>query len=466
MEASKQAHKAHVLVVPFPGQGHINPMLQFSKRLASKGIKPTLTPTVYIAKSMHTTTIPTLYGPPIQLRPISDGYDDGGKNQAQSTAVYLDSLQVHGPKTLVQLVKKLIEEGDPVKAIIYDGFLPWALDVAKQFGLLGVVFFTQSCSVNSIYYHVQRGLIQLPLLGPGPSTVSVPGAPELQPWEVPSFVGQYGSYPFWFHVVLEQFSNIDQVDWVLCNIFYDMEKEVVDWMAKMWKIRTIGPTVPSFYLDKRLEDDKDYNLQFFKPNTILCKNWLDSKPKHSVIYISFGSAAKLSEEQFEELAQGLKISNQTFLWVVRESEQAKLPKRFIDETSELGLVVSWASQLEVLSHEATCCFVTHCGFNSVLEALCIGVPVVGVPQYTDQGTNAKFMEDVWRVGIRAKIDENKGIVRREEVEKCIREMMGGKKKEEFMMNVAKWKKLAKQAMDEGGSSDKNIDEFVAYLTEC
>ncbi|CAO2826471.1 unnamed protein product [Amaranthus hypochondriacus] len=463
MQDVKQAQKAHVLVVPYPGQGHINPMLQFSKRLASKGIKPTLTPTFYMVKSMRLNDIPTQTGLPIQIRPISDGFDDGGKNQAGSTSTYLDSLNIHGPKTLAQLIKKLAEDGDPVKAVIYDGFLPWALDVGKKFGLIGVCFFTQSCTVNSVYYHVQRGLIQLPLSGQ--DTVSIPGAPELQPRDLPSFVEKYGSYPFWFRVVVEQFSNIDQADWVLCNIFYDMEKEIVDWMSTMWKIRTIGPTTPSHYLDKRLKDDKDYNLQLFKPNIELTKKWLDTKPTNSVIYISFGSAAILSELQFKELSQGLINSKRSFLWVVRELEHSKLPKGFLEETSNQGLVVSWASQLEILAHKATCCFVTHCGFNSILEALSLGVVVVGYPQYTDQGTNAKFVEDVWGVGIRAKVDEE-GVVRREQVEDFIREVMEGKKRDEMMKNVSKWKKLAKEAMEEGGSSCKNIDEFVAYLGGC
>ena len=79
-----------------------------------------------------------------------------------------------------------------------------------------------------------------------------------------------------------------------------------------------------------------------------------------------------------------------------------------------------------------------------------------------QGTNAKFVEDVWRVGVRAKVDE-KGIVRKEMLEECIKEVMEGENREEFKKNAAKWKKLAKEAMYEGGSSDKNIDEFVAYV---
>ncbi|KMT10142.1 hypothetical protein BVRB_5g119040 [Beta vulgaris subsp. vulgaris] len=465
MEDAKQAHKAHVLVVPYPSQGHINPMLQFSKRLASKGIKPTLAPTICFSKLMHTSISPTHYGPKIQVRPISDGYDNGGFLSAESISAYLDSFRTNGPKTLAQLINKLSEEGDPVKAMIYDGQLPWALDVARQFGLVAVLFFTETCSVNSIYYQVQRGLIKLPLMGPGPIKVSVPGAVELQPWEAPSLVQNYDALSVWFDEILKQFSDIERVDWVLFNIFYDMEKEVVDWMTKMWKVRTIGPTIPSYYLDKRLKNDKDYNFHRFKPNAPICKNWLDTKPRHSVIYMSFGSLAKLSEQQFEELAYALKNTNQNFLWVVRELEQPKLPKGFIDQTSRQGLIVSWASQLEILSHDAIGCFVTHCGFNSVLEALCIGVPVVGVPHWGDQGTNAKFVEDVWRIGIRANVDE-KGIVRRDKLEECIKEVMEGEKRKELMMNVAKWKKLAKQAMDEGGSSDENINEFVGYIAGC
>ena len=163
----------------------------------------------------------------------------------------------------------------------------------------------------------------------------------------------------------------------------------------------------------------------------------------------------------EELALGLKRSNRYFLWVVRETEAKKLPTNFIEETTERGLVVSWCPQLEVLSHKAVGCFVTHCGWNSTLEALSLGVPMVTMPQWTDQTTNSKFVMDVWKVGIRVKVDD-KGIVTREEIELCINEVMG-EKREELKRNAIKWKKLANEALDEGGSSDKNIDEFVEKI---
>ncbi|KAE8703952.1 UDP-glycosyltransferase 74C1 [Hibiscus syriacus] len=235
-------------------------------------------------------------------------------------------------------------------------------------------------------------------------------------------------------------------------------------MSKFWNVRTVGPTIPSMYLDKRIQNDKDYGMNLFKPNVSACMNWLSGKPKDSVVYVSFGSYASLRIEQTAELASALKESDVYFLWVVRETEKAKLPYNFIEETREKGLVVSWCPQLEVLSHESVGCFLTHCGFNSVLEALSLGVPMLAMPEWTDQPTNAKHIEDVWGIGIRARSNEE-GIVRRETIKECIRELVteAGEKGKEIKNNSSKWKNLAKQAVDEGGSSDKNIDEFIAKL---
>ena len=165
----------------------------------------------------------------------------------------------------------------------------------------------------------------------------------------------------------------------------------------------------------------------------------------------------------EEIASALKDSGFNFLWIVRESEREKLPNKFVEEKTEKGLVVKWCPQLDVLAHESIACFVTHCGFNSVLEALSLGVPVVAMPQWTDQPTNAKFLEDIWRVGLRTRADE-KGIVRRENLESRLREIMEGEKGKEIKLNAIKWKQLAREALEDGGSSDKNIDRFVEDLS--
>jgi len=226
---------------------------------------------------------------------------------------------------------------------------------------------------------------------------------------------------------------------------------------------TIGPTVPSFYLDNRIEYDKDYgiNLHHFDNRTSIT-HWLTTRPPKSVVYVSFGSIASLSNTQMEELAWGLKASGCDFLWVVRASEVGKLPPGFEKEAGERGLLVRWCPQLEVLASEAIGCFFTHCGWNSILEALALGVPMIGMPQWVDQPTNAMLMQDVWKVGVRVKVDKE-GLVMREEIANCINEVMVGERSEEIRQNAKRLKDMAKNAFSQGGTSDKNIDEFISKI---
>ena len=126
------------------------------------------------------------------------------------------------------------------------------------------------------------------------------------------------------------------------------------------------------------------------------------------------------------------------------------------------MLVSWSPQLEVLSSQAVGCFLTHCGWNSTFEALSLGVPMVGMPQWTDQSTNAKYVEDVWKVGVRVRVGEN-GVVRREEIELCVRKVMEEESGKEIRINAKKWKELAVEAVLQGGTSDVNINEFVSGL---
>ncbi|KAK4349512.1 hypothetical protein RND71_032267 [Anisodus tanguticus] len=200
--------------------------------------------------------------------------------------------------------------------------------------------------------------------------------------------------------------------------------QVIDWMANIYPMKTIGPTIPSMYLDKRLPDDKEYGMSLFKPMANECLNWLNRQPISSVVYVSFGSMAKLEAEQMEELAWGLKNSNKNFLWVVRSTEEPKLPKNFLDE----------------LASE---------------KAISLGVPMVTMPQWSDQPTNTKLVQDVWEMGIKAKQDE-KGIVRREVIEECIKLVMEEEKGNVIRGNAKKWKELARNAMDEGGVQIKTL----------
>ncbi|CAH1414310.1 unnamed protein product [Lactuca virosa] len=454
----EKAHEGHVLVLPYPSQGHINPLLQFAKRLASKGLKATVATTHYTLSSIST--------PYITVEPISDGFDDGGFTQAQSAEVFLESFKSHGSRTLTQVIKKHETTKYPITCVVYDSFFPWALDVAKENGILGAPFFTNSATVSAIFSRIHGETLRLPVrLEDCP--VVLPGIPPLYLEDLPSFLNAPESYPAYLKMKLNQFSNLEKADWIFCNSFQSLEPEVIKGIGEQWSAKLVGPMVPSSYLDGRIVGDKGYGASLWKPLEHQCTKWLETKPQNSVVYVSFGSMVSLSQEEMEEISWGLQQSGFNFLWVVKDSETHKLPKGFLELTTknqEKGLIVNWCNQLELLAHDSVGCFVTHCGWNSTLEGLSLGVPMIGVPKWADQLTGAKFIKDVWCVGVRVKVDAEFGIVGREELVSCLNEVMNvGEKSLQVKKNAKKWRELAKEAISEGGSSDKAIDEILMAL---
>ncbi|KAI3837880.1 hypothetical protein MKW92_000124, partial [Papaver armeniacum] len=441
----------HVLVVPFPVSGHTNPMIQFSKRLASKNLQVTLFTTLFITESTKFEAKPLVIESCYDMERSNPSISSvGGKGESRSEVHPADIFEVIGLKHLPGIIEKYSKSEYPVKCLLFDSICPFVLDISKRFGLIAAAFYTQSCSVNAIYYNIQKGSISIPVEGP---TVSAPCLPLLATHEIPSHVYDIDSRPTSLRLCLKQFSNVDEIQWHFFNTFDKLESEVMNWMALQptTKVMAIGPTIPSMYLDNRMERDQDYDLHLYSPDTNACNHWLATKEASSVVYVSFGSMASLGKDQMEEIAWGLRNSNYHFLWVVRSSEEDKLPSKFMEETTGKGLVVSWCQQMVVLAHGAVGCFVTHCGWNSTLEGMCLGVPMVAMQQKADQMTNAKFIEDVWKVE------------REDQLEECIKEVMEGDRREEMKRNAVMWKKLAKEAVDIGGSSDKNIEEFVAKI---
>ncbi|KAH7547624.1 hypothetical protein FEM48_Zijuj01G0329600 [Ziziphus jujuba var. spinosa] len=222
---NKTGYRGHVLAIPYPSQGHINPLLQFCKHLSSKGPKITLATTVFISNTFK----PNLSTTSVQLDTISDGFDDGDFAHAEGVADYLTKLEAAGSKTLAELILKYKDsaDDDPIDCIVYDSFLPWALDVAKEFGIPSAAFFTQACTVNYIYYCVHHGLLNLPI--PNDSfPLSIPGLHFLDIRDMPSFISVEGSYPAYFEMVLNQFSNAHKADFMLFTAVSDLEEEVIN----------------------------------------------------------------------------------------------------------------------------------------------------------------------------------------------------------------------------------------------
>ncbi|EER94182.1 hypothetical protein BDA96_01G252900 [Sorghum bicolor] len=450
-----------VLLVSYPAQGHINPLFQLGKRLAiHHGVRCTLA----VARSALGSSVPPGPGA-VPVVAISDGCDLGGYDEVGDVHEYLARLQSAGSRTLDELLGSESSHGRPVRVVVYDAFLLWVPRVARQHGASCAAFFTQACSVNVVYDHAWRGDVKLPV---DKVLAELPGLPkglQLEPRDCSSFLTQQddsSSTSTYLDLLLQQCQGLEVADHVLINSFYELQTEEAEYMASRWAAKTIGPTLPSAYLDNRMPDDSSYSFSLHAPMATECKAWLAKRPARSVVYVSFGSIAAPGPDQLAEMAQGLYNSGKAFLWVVRGPETSKLPKSFVSkvkENEERGLIVAWCPQLEVLAHPAVGCFVTHCGWNSTMEGLGIGVPMVAMPQWSDQPMNAKYIEDVWRVGVRARPDME-GVIRKDEVERCVRQVMDGEKSKEYMENAMNWREKAKRAMSEGGSSDRNIIEFL------
>ncbi|KAK8614833.1 hypothetical protein V6N13_068622 [Hibiscus sabdariffa] len=265
-----------VLILPFPLQGGINPMLQFAKRLVSKGLDVSLV-TFCGNKPMalHDRS-------PVKLEPVFDDLRADNVLGNSSDDDYHKRFKAVVTVRLPEIMAKLgmSKSENQASCLVYDSLAPWALDIAKEEGVYGAEFFTMSCAVSAVFYNVHEGLLKLPIVEP---CVSMAALPFLQPHDLPSFV------PTFTQLLTDQFSSFNEADWVFFNTFTSLETEVVNWMLKHRPIKTIGPTLPSKYLDKRAEDDSDYGIHLFKPETDICVNWLNSKQTGSVVYVSFGS---------------------------------------------------------------------------------------------------------------------------------------------------------------------------------
>ncbi|KAF5465091.1 hypothetical protein F2P56_015122 [Juglans regia] len=460
----------HVLLVTFPAQGHINPGLQFAKRLIRLGAHVTLATSVSAYRRM--TKTPTPQG--LSFATFSDGYDDMFKPGTDDAEHSMSAINCSASKTLTDLIVSSANEGRPFQYLVYTPLLAWAGNVARELHLPSALLWTQPATVLDIYYYYFNGYgDDIRKNGTDPSySFQFPGLPLLYGRDLPSFLLDSNTYNFILPSCQEQFEALEKESnpRVLVNNFDALEPEALRLIEKL-NLTAVGPLIPSAFLDGKDPSDKAFGGDLFQGSKDYYIEWLNSKPNSSVIYVSFGSISVLAKQQMEEMARGLLDCGRPFLWVIRakengeeEKEEERLSCR--EELEQKGMIVPWCSQVEVLSHPSLACFLTHCGWNSSLESLVSGVPVVAFPQWADQGTNAKLIEDVWKTGLRVTANKD-GIVEGDEIKRCLELVAGGGDRgEEMRRNAKKWKELAREAAKEGGSSYKNLKAFVEEIGGC
>lgn len=211
----------HILALPFPLQGHINPMLQLCKTLITKGIRVTLVTTVFISSSLQiqASTTSNL----INIETIPDAATTTSEGDVYQ--VFINNFKETITQGLPRLIEKHKQSSYPAKAIVYDSVLPWTLDIAHQLGLKGAVLFTQPCTVCSIFYHMKQGTLKIPNEDEG-SDIMLPAMPPLKLKDLPSLIYDIGAYTALFNLLIDQFSTYRDADWRLFNTFDKLEDEV------------------------------------------------------------------------------------------------------------------------------------------------------------------------------------------------------------------------------------------------
>ncbi|CAN4092451.1 unnamed protein product [Withania somnifera] len=290
----------------------------------------------------------------------------------------------------------------------------------------------------------------------------IPGMKDISLRDLPAFIRTANLDDYMIKYLLQETERSRNASAIVVNTFEPLEKKVLESLqALLPPVYAIGPL---HLLVKHVDDKNLENLQsnLWKENP-KCLEWLDSKKSNSVVYVNFGSIVVMTRNQLIEFAWGLANSQVEFLWIIRpdivSGEQAFPPSGFLEKTKERGMLASWCMQEKVLKHPAIGGFLTHNGWNSTLESIGSGVPMICWPFLAEQPTNCWLC--CTKLGIGMDIDNN---VKRDEVESLVKELMVGDKGKELKKKTLEWKKLAEEATERPtGSSYMNIDKMIKEI---
>ena len=285
------------------------------------------------------------------------------------------------------------------------------------------------------------------------------GIPGLPPSSFPTFMQVHDTSSPFVEFLKIHSTKIMLCNAILMNTFEELEGEASRALQSEFHIPvyTIGPVLP---MDAKMKQE-DENA---------CITWLDKKSKHSVVYISFGSLWNPSVELIKSIADGIKASKQPYLWALRPSNlwpssnvYEFLPQHFSEETD--GLIVPWAPQLDVLAHSSVGAFLTHCGWNSTLESMSMGVPMIPIPIKADQTTNCRLIVDIWKVGMNVKsvLHSDGPFVGSDDVERAVKLFFHDGEGSEMRNRAQEFKTAIKRATECGGTSYTNIEKFIHSL---
>ncbi|PON90932.1 UDP-glucuronosyl/UDP-glucosyltransferase [Trema orientale] len=473
--SSISGSKPHAVCLPFPAQGHVNPMLQLAKLLHSRGFHVTFVNTEFnhrrLIRSRGPDSVKGLED--FRFETIPDGLPPSDHDATQDVPLLCDSTRKNCSGPFKELLHKLkcSSEVPPVTSMIIDGTMTFGIKAAKELGIQEVVLWTASaCSFMGYLQFdelLKRGIVPFRdenFMQDGTLDTPidwVPGMKNLRLKDFPSFMRTQSADDVMFDFLGSEAQNCLKSSAIIFNTFREFEHEVLDSIsAKFPNIYIIGP-LP--LLNRHLPAEsrvKSLNSSLWAEDST-CLEWLNRREPNSVVYVNYGSITTMTKENLREFAWGLAKSKRPFLWIVRPdvvtgSDSATvLPEEFFEEIKDRGLLAKWCPQKEVLEHSSVGVFLTHCGWNSTLETVSSGVPMICWPFFADQQTICRFACTTWGIGVEVNND-----VKRDEVSELVKEMMEGNKGKKMREKALEWKKKAVEATDIGAESYNNFDRLI------
>jgi hypothetical protein len=465
-----QNKRPHAVMLPFPAQGHINGMMQLAQMLYARGFYITFVNTQYVQERLiRSRSVESVKSQPgFRFETIPDGLPPE-HGRTSKLPELCRSFTDNGPLYFDKLMDKLklMDSVPPVTCIMSDGFVSFPQKTARKLGVPSVSFWTHSACGFSAYFFapllVEKGYIPVQderCLTNGymdQIIPCIPGMPQLRLKDLSFSLRRKDMLDF----VTSEGQAALEADFILLNTFEDLDRPVIDALRdRLPPLYTIGPL--SLLSESGNHKISDMSASIWTEE-IGCIKWLDCQEPSSVIYVCFGSLSFMSREELSEIAWGLEASKQPFLWVIRPDSidgqySDVLPAEFLEKVKDRSLLVGWAPQMKVLSHPSVGGFLTHNGWNSTLESICAGVPMISRPFLAEQPTNGRFVSEVWKIGVA--MNE---VVKREDVEDLVRGLMKGEEGQQMRKTVGELRDASMRAVGEGGSSYSNMEKFVQEI---
>ncbi|XP_048420716.1 UDP-glycosyltransferase 71K2-like [Pyrus x bretschneideri] len=468
--------KVELVFIPSPGAGHLVSTLQFTKRLIDRDDRVSIT--ILAIQSSFPTTLSSyaksiaaseprirfIDVPQPQDRPPQEMY----KSPAKFFSLYIESHVPSVKKIITNLVSSSANSSDSIRvaALVVDFFCVSMIDVAKELNIPSYLFLTSNAGYLAFMLHLpivhEKNQIAVEESDP---EWSIPGIVHPVPPRVLPVALTEGSRSAYIKLA----SRFRETRGIIVNTFVELETHAITLFSTNDGIPPVFPVGPVIDLD---DGQAHSNLDQAQRDRII--NWLDDQPQKSVVFLCFGSMGSFRAEQVKEIALGLEQSGQRFLWSLRmpspkgtvpsdcSNLEEVLPDGFLERTNgKKGLICGWAPQVEVLAHSATGGFLSHCGWNSILESLWHGVPIATWPMYAEQQLNAFRMVRELGMALEMRLDYKRGsadVVGADEIERAVVGVM--EKDSEVRKKLEEMGKMARKAVKDGGSSFGSVGRFI------